>query len=284
MNPFAKKARRSNVQLFALSAPPAECIEVAGLRYRLVRVFKHDFFAATCLYETADSSGKSLRYGQIVVKIYRDQPFLGLPMRWLGRFSRDHEKAIYESLQGIAHLPRFIGCIGQTALAVEYIPSKPLDHFDKPPVGYFDKMREIFRAIHARGVAYVDANKRSNMLVGQDGSPVLVDFQIAVRRRDELPWPIRNMVSSLIRYLQNKDIYHLYKHKRRMLPEELTQHEEAISRYRGPIHRLYRKITKPYRKLRRRFLGKRYREGRLVSPTSHLEDHYQPEKQTWRTP
>ncbi len=269
---------RYNTQLFALPTPPAAEIYVAGAAYRLLRVFKHDFFAATALYEATGA----VEIPKIVVKTYRTQAICGLAMDWLGRFSREHEKAIYAALAGVSGVPRCLGCVGPTGLAIEYIEAVPLDHLDKPPAGYFDRMRQILDAVHTRGVAYVDANKLSNMLVADDGSAHLIDFQIAIRRRDDWLWPARVIAASIVRYLQGKDIYHLCKHKRRLAPAELTDEEEKFSRRRGLWHRLHRKITKPYRAVRRGFLRRQYRTGRLESPSAKLEDHHQPEKQTWR--
>ncbi len=270
--------RHHNTQLFALPAPPAGEVYIGGATYRLVRVFKHDFFAATALYEAVGQA----EIPKVVVKTYRTQAFCGLGMEWLGRFSRDHEKAIYAALEGVEGVPRWVGCVGPTGLAIEYIEAAPLDHLDKPPAGYFDRMRQILDAVHARGIAYVDANKLSNMLAADDGSPYLIDFQIAVGARDDWPWPARTIAGRIVRYLQGKDIYHLCKHKRRLAPDELTDEEEKISRHRGLWHHLHRKITKPYRAVRRRFLRRQYQDGRLESPSAKLEDHHQPEKQTWR--
>ena len=84
-------------------------------------------------------------------------------------------------------------------------------------------------------------------------------------------------------YLAGRDLYHLYKHKRRMAPERLTPDEDALSRSRGSLHLLHRRITKPYRAARRKFLRNQHQKGRLQSPTAKLEDRYQPEKQTWQT-
>ena len=63
---------------------------------------------------------------------------------------------------------------------------------------------------------------------------------------------------------------------------KLTPEEEAMSHPSGLLHRLHRKLTKPYRAVRRAFLGWRYRQGLLASPTAELEDHLQPEKDSWR--
>lgn len=275
--------RRQNTQLFALPAPPTEEITIAGATYRLVRVFKHDSYAATTLYQAVGATGVPPAH-KIVVKFYRTQPFCGLPMAWLGRLSRDHEQAIYAALAGVQGVPRWGGTVGQTGFALGYIDARTLHHCDPVPSGYFDRMRKIFDAVHARGVAYMDADKRSNMLVGAGGEAFLIDFQIAIRRRDDWPWPLRAIAARLVRYVQEKDLYHLYKHKRRLAPAELTQEEQRLSRRRAGWHWLHRKITKPYRAVRRWFLHRQYRSGRLVSPTHALEDRHQPEADSWRNP
>jgi hypothetical protein len=275
--------RRQNTQLFALPAPPPQEITIAGAPYRLARVFKHDFYAATTLYEAVGATGAAPA-DKIVVKFYRAQPFCGLPLAWLGRLSRDHERAIYAALEGVQGVPRWLGCVGQTGFAVEYIDARTLHHGDPVPSGYFDRMQAILQAVHARGVAYVDADKRSNMLVGAGGQAFLIDFQIAIRRRDDWPWPLRPVAARLVRYVQDKDLYHLYKHKRRLAPDELTPEEQRLSRRRAGWHWLHRKLTKPYRAIRRWFLQRQYRTGRLVSPTQALEDPHQGESDAWRNP
>ncbi len=274
------------MQMFALpDAPPAELV-VAGAVYTLTRVFKHDFWAATCLYETSAEFGvrsaKEIAFPNIVVKFSRAQPFCGLPLEWTGRMLADHEAAIYNALKGVAGIPRFVGRISPTCYAIEYVEARPLDHLETIPPGLFDRLRAIFDAIHARGVAYGDANKKSNILVTAADKPVVIDFQISLRRRDDWPWPMRSLMRRVVAYLQAKDLYHLYKHKRRLAPSELTQAEDALSRKRGGLHGLHRTLTKPYRSLRRGFLQKQHEKGRLESPTANLEDHHQPEKATWR--
>ena len=271
-----------NKQLFALPDSPPGDLAVDGVRYRLVRVFKHDFFAATCLYEAAP--GQEARFPEIVVKIGRTQRLFGLPMRWAGRGLRDHEEAIYRAVAGVGGTPRWVGRIGETGCAIEFLHADPLDHLDAPPAGFFERLRAIFDAIHDRGVAYCDANKRSNILVGPDGEPYLVDFQLAFRRRDDLPWPLRSLIAAAVRHVCHRDLYHLYKHKRRLAPHELTPEQDALSRRRGGLHLLHRKLGKHWRNLRRWFLRKQHETGRLESPSADLEDHHQPEKATWRTP
>ena len=260
--------------MFALSGRPAEELAVGGARYALVRVFKHDFWAATCLYERVGGSAVESCFERLVVKFGREQWFAGWPLRWVGEWLADHEESIYRALSGVAGVPRWAGRLSGTSYAIEYVDAVPLDHLDAIPPGLFDRLRTVFDAIHARGVAYVDANKRSNILVDADGRTTVIDFQISLKRRWGLGW--------LVRYFQQKDLYHLYKHKRRLAPAELTPEEEALSRRRSALHRLHRSLTKPYRSLRRGWLGRQSRSGDLVSPTAELEDHRQPEKASWR--
>jgi len=271
--------RHTNTQMFALERPPPETIEIRGQHYRLVRVFKHDFFAATCLYE---ATGGPAAFPRVVVKFGRTRGFCGLPSAWLGRLMRAHEQAIYGALEGVAGVPRWVGCIGQAGYAIEYVDGVPLDHLDVPPEGFFERLREVFDEIHARGVGYCDANKRSNILVGPGGRPFLVDYQLSLRRRDDWCRPLRALTRRAIEYVAERDLYHLYKHKRRAFPDDLTPEEDALSRRRGGMHWVHRKLTKPWRTFRRRFLSRQYEQGRLASPTAELEDHYQPEKATWR--
>jgi len=266
--------------MFALRESPPPNVDVGTGRYRLVRVFKHDFYAATCLYEASAPAAAP----KVVVKFGRMQSFCGLPMGWIGRLMRRREEAIYQALAGVRGVPRWVGQLGENGYAIEYIEGRPLDHVESPPPGFFDALKELFDAIHARGVAYCDANKRSNILVGPGGRPFLVDYQLAIRRRDDLPWPISRLVARAVDYVMRTDLYHLYKHKRKLCPGELSEQEEALSRRRRGLHLLHRKLTKPYRALRRGFLRKQYQEGRLISPTAELEDHDQPEKATWREP
>jgi hypothetical protein len=259
-----------NIQLFALRRPPPGRLEVGGGRYRLVRVFKHDFFAATCLYEleAAEKAERGI-FPKLVVKFGREQDFCGLPARWLGRLNRRREEGIYRVLQGVSGVPRWAGAVGESGFAIEFVEGVGLDQLATAPAGFFDRLRELFDAVHARGVAYSDANKRSNIIVAPDGKPYLVDYQLSVRRRDDLPLA-GSILRILVRRMADKDLYHLYKHKRRMAPHELAPQEEALSRHRSLLHRLHRTLLGPYRALRR---GLRNRLGgaNLTSPTAHLE-------------
>jgi hypothetical protein len=65
-------------------------------------------------------------------------------------------------------------------------------------------------AMHERGLAYVDLNKRENIIVTDNGSPALIDFQLhfapsrSARRLIPVEW--------LFGQFRAADIYHLHKH------------------------------------------------------------------------
>ena len=95
--------KNHNKQLFALRQPPPDEITLAGSQYRLLRVFKHDFYAVTCLYRTDNPAAE---IPMVVVKLGRQQEFCGLPLAWLGKLLRDREAAIYKAIAGISGVPR----------------------------------------------------------------------------------------------------------------------------------------------------------------------------------
>ncbi len=274
-------ASLSNKLWFALEGCPPEQIQLGGGKFRIQRVFKHDFFAATCLYQSDDVPDGGTAE-KIVVKFGRQSRLFGLPMKWAGALMRRHEEKIYSRLDGIAGVPRWLGRIGPTGYAIEYIDAVPLDHLESIPAGFFDRLVDLMKAIHSRGVGYCDANKRSNILVAPTGEPFLVDFQISLLSRDNWPWPWNKFARAIVDYIAQRDIYHLLKHKRRLAPAELIGDEDALSRKRGLLHKTHRKLGKIWRYARRGFLQKRFEAGLMRSPTSHLEDHIQPEKATWR--
>jgi hypothetical protein len=110
--------------------------------------------------------------------------------------------------------------------------------------------------MHVRGIAYVDLHKRENIIVGDDGRPYLVDFQISfdatILRHRWMPG-----LHAAFDQLCLGDMYHLEKHVRRTdsagyLPPEIPLWLQ--------FHRL---IAVPFRQLRRRLLVARgIRTGR----------------------
>jgi len=226
--------------------PPAR-IEAGGHRYELIEVFKHDFFAATARY-----AGPA---GHVVLKIGRQADILGLPAEWIGRLLSRHEARICRLLGGLPGIPDLIGLWGRTGLVHAYVEGHPLRRGAAVPDDFFEQLERLIRSIHDREAAYVDLEKPENVLLGDDGRPHLIDFQISYH------WPARwggrTLLARWIRgILQRSDLYHVGKLHRRLRPDQLSAEQMAAS-YAAPLNiRLHRILMRPLTRLRRRVLAR----------------------------
>ncbi|MCP4594728.1 MAG: hypothetical protein GY842_28685 [bacterium] len=222
-----------------------DVVDVPTGRFHFVRMFKHDFFAATAMYE-GDS-------GRAVLKVGRKADFLGLPLGWVGRMLTRRETAAYQRLQHLDSVPRYLGTWGGHGFLHEYVEGQPLSKHLVVPDDFFARLRAAVAQLHAQDMAYVDLEKPQNVILGDDGRPYLIDFQISwslPRRFGGKLWPFR----SILRSLQEADRYHLTKLQRRIRPDQLSSSELAES-YRRPWYiRAHHWLTWPATALRRRTL------------------------------
>ncbi len=223
-----------------------ETFHLAGDDYHLVETFKHDSFAASGLYDSPA--------GQAVLKMGRSASIFGLPTRWIGRWLVGREVRFYRQVQDLPGVPRLIDQLSDLAFVHKFVPGHNLLLGEFVNDDFFPTLTQLIDTLHQRGIAYVDLEKRENIIVGDDGKPYLIDFQISW----QWPWRLGRQ-SWLARWLfarfASADRYHLAKHRRRcrpdlMLPEELVQ-----SRKVGPIIRLHRILFRPLTLLRRRVLA-----------------------------
>jgi len=246
--------------------PPTEVI-VDGNRYFRLEIYKHDSWAATALY-----SGD---VGRIVCKFNRTQPILGLSTAWLGRRLAAREHRALTRLADLATIPNPMGAVyvnGQlhrNAVARKYIPGHPLKLNETVGPHFYPLLRATLTEMHQRGIAYVDLHKRENVIVGDDGRPHLVDFQICFDMTEpRVRWlpGIRAVFNALCA----GDRYHLEKHAVRA-----DARGEDAPRPEIPTWlQLHRVIAVPFRQLRRRLLvSKGIRLGRgSVSTEVFAED------------
>ena len=162
-----------------------ETLEVNGRLYTLLYTVKHDFFAATGFYETDNGH-------RVVLKVSRTTVYAGLPLLWMGKKLCEREMRFYRRLSDLPNVPALLGTHGPTGLIHDYVPGRPLSKDHPIPDGFFDRLVELMHQLHARDVAYVDTNKPENILLGEDGLPHLIDFQISfdLHRRPMLPIPL----------------------------------------------------------------------------------------------
>jgi hypothetical protein len=249
--------------------PPDE-IEADGHTYRLVRVFKHDSWAATALYDgPADP---------VVCKFNRRQRVGPVPMGWLGRRLAARELHALHRLADLPGVPRPLGPIRAAgrvlpnACGHDFIAGHPLGKHERVGDGFFLELAALLAAVHARNMAYVDLHKRENILVGDDGRPYLVDFQIGFA----LParWPGNaGPVRAVLGMLQRADRYHLHKHVVQCRPDQAADLAPRLEADRPAWIRAHRVVGQPLRALRRWLLVRLgVRAGRGRVETEHFPE------------
>ncbi len=229
-------------------------VEAAGIKYRLTKTVKHDFWAATGFYMGDDGR-------KAVLKMGRHEPYAGVPLAWAGRFLCARERRFYRALADLANVPDVLGEVGKTGFLHAYVEGRPLSKREQVSDAFFDELMALMRSIHARRIAYVDANKPENILLGDDGKPHLIDFQISWDLKELGDWWLNRW---WLRRLQDSDIYHVLKHKKRIRPDQLTEAERLRVERRGFLINFHRVLTRPYHRMRKHYFKRLKESGRLL--------------------
>jgi hypothetical protein len=193
-------------------------------------------------------------------------------MAWMGRVLSGHEASIYEELNGLEGVPRWFGKWGPTGIVHAFVEGHPLQRYERVEDDFFPRLEALLDEVHRRGIAYVDLEKRENILVCEDDRPCLIDFQISWKwtghdagRRTGLqrllPAGLGNL---LLHKLQQGDRYHVLKHRRRHRPDTMTAGELAASYRCGCYIELHRRVSWPFTAVRRTVL--KLLTGRSRSP------------------
>jgi hypothetical protein len=223
-------------------------------RWRHVHTVKHDFYACTGFYE--DVHGR-----RAVLKMGRNVDFAGIPLEWLGRFLCRREMRFYNSLSDLPNVPKVLGTVGRTGFVHEYVEGRPLSKNRPVPDGFFAQLFALLEELHRRDIAYVDTNKPENILLGDDGRPHLIDFQISWDLRELGDWFATRW---WLRVCQRADHYHVLKHHRRLRPDEMSPEELEQATRIGPMIKLHRVVTRPFKRIRRRTMQRMRDAGQLL--------------------
>jgi hypothetical protein len=235
-----------------------------GTAYVLVKVLKHDFMAATGLYEAAVGAGGP---GKVICKISRRMHFCGVPLGWLGRLLTRSEVRNLRRCEGVHGVPHVLDRIEPNVYVYAYIEGVCLAEKPALPPDFFEKLKAVLDQIHARRLVHFDLHKPGNILVGADGHAYILDFQLCTYLGDRCLLS-RRLSSRLRRRLQAYDVYHVYKHKRRLLPAKLTEAEDKLSRNNSLPLRMHRAIASPYKRVRRACLRHLHAKGVLAGSQS----------------
>jgi RIO-like serine/threonine protein kinase len=201
----------------------------------------------------ADELGRiELREREGVFVIRRDIASARWWARSFARRAAAREARALARLDGLDGVPRLLRWDG-THLERSYMAGAPMQQAQPRDAAYFRDALRLLSALHRRGIVHNDLAKEPNWLVREDGTPGLVDFQIAWTRGRRGP---------LFRLLAREDLRHLLKHKRTYLPERLSARQLAILNTPAPHARLWRATFKRlYKLIARRIFGYWDNEG-----------------------
>ena len=126
--------------------------------------------------------------GPIVVKDFA--PRSAFVRRLFGRRLLAREARVYRRLAGLPAVPRLLGTVDADAIALEYRPGVLLSRSlrGRLPEGFLEALQETIAAMHGRGIVHLDLRHRSNVLAGEDGRPVVLDFASALVFDPESRW------------------------------------------------------------------------------------------------
>ncbi|AXI82701.1 phosphotransferase [Xylella taiwanensis] len=190
--------------------------------------------------------------------IRRDLSVVSWWLRGLAGWLAKREVAALRQIEVLPAVPRLLSWDG-VRLDRSFLSGHMM--YQRPPRGdlaYFRAACRLLQQMHRCGVVHNDLAKEANWLVLEDGSPGLIDFQLAVRGDPRAP---------LMRLLAREDLRHLLKHKRMYCPEALTPVERRLLKRPSWVRRLWFVTGKPvYRFVTRRVLHWEDNEGRGARP------------------
>jgi RIO-like serine/threonine protein kinase len=97
----------------------------------------------------------------------------------VARYLLERERRALAALAGLDGVPELRGGARADLLLRSFVPGVGLHEATWLPRDFFERLEELVRAVHASGVCHNDLHKEQNVLVREDGSPALVDFQLA---------------------------------------------------------------------------------------------------------
>lgn len=187
-----------------------------------------------------------------VVVIRRDIASARWWARGFARRAAAREARALARLDGIDGVPRLLAWNGRV-LERSYMAGQPMQQGQPRDPAYYRQALRLLSVLHRRGIVHNDLAKEPNWLVRADGTPGLVDFQIA--------WT-RGRRGGLFRLLAREDLRHLLKHKRTYAPDRLSVRQQAILARPAPHSRLWRATGKRlYKLVARRIFGYWDNEG-----------------------
>lgn len=161
----------------------------------------------------------------------------------IARLLLRRERHALSRLRGLAGVPTLLAT-GPGWLVRSFLDGVPLSRAERLPRNFFALLAGLCAQLHERGVAHNDLHKEQNVLVGPDGRPAVVDFQLASVHRKGRRLAAR----------AQEDLRHVEKHARRYEARGGKVAGEGVRRA-SFAARAWRQIVKPvYNTITRKWL------------------------------
>lgn len=169
---------------------------------------------------------------RFMVKDVRRRPFF---LRWtLSLWLIQQEWKIYCRLKGVRGIPQPIERIDRFAFAMEYIQGRAVGRDEKLSSSFFSNLEKILKEVHARGVVHLDLRHKGNILISEDGSPFLIDFNSGfLFKKGGL---LQRYLFPLLRWV---DYGGLLKLKERASPSSMTSEEISFLKRFNRLRKLW---------------------------------------------
>ena len=154
-----------------------------------------------------------------VVKDFRHCPF-GVRHTW-GICMAGRELSALRRLSGIPGFPEDAFRLDRYAIAYRFVPGNEIGQGDPGLLtpGYFESLESLVERMHGRGIAHLDIRTGGNVLVTEQGTPLILDFQSHVH--------LAGLPGFLRRILVAVDLAGVYKHWSVRAPGSMGEEREG---------------------------------------------------------
>ncbi len=168
------------------------------------------------------------------------------PRRWLSTLMVRHEARVYERLDGVPAVPGCYGLLHGKYLVLDYVDGELARYAGiTDREAFFVELLACIEALHARGIAHSDLQKKDNLFVVGGRHPCLLDFGAAVIRKPGFA-PLNHLH---YRFAARLDLNQWVKLKYRGRLSEISDADRAYYR-RTWLERSARALKLGFRRLR----------------------------------
>jgi len=142
-------------------------------------------------------------------------PRSSIVRKTIGALFTNREVVALQRLADIPGVPADVFQVDRHAFAYRFTPGREISERHRTPLTaeFFRALEALLQNVHARGIVHLDVRNGHNVLVSDQGKPLLIDFQSNLRTQ----W----MPRGLRRWMEEFDLAGAYKHWARADPVSL---------------------------------------------------------------